>query len=140
MTRLQIYDPFADTAVDRLFRSFFQPIASERDAARGIRIDVTENDTAYIVYADMPGVGKEDIQVAIEGNQVTITAEVKRTSEAAEGTRVLRTERHFGRFYRSFTLPVEVDETTSSAKFDKGVLELTLAKKPASTARKLTIQ
>lgn len=140
MTRLQIYDPFADTAVDSLLRSFFRPVAAERDAPRGIRIDVSESDTAYVVHADMPGVGKEDIQVAIEGSQVTITAEVKRTSEPAEGARVLRTERHFGRFYRSFTLPVELDETTSSAKFDKGVLELTLAKKPASTARKLTIQ
>lgn len=140
MTRLQIYDPFADTAVDSLLRSFFRPVATERDTPRSIRIDVRENDAAYVVHADMPGVGKEDIQVAIEGNQVTITAEVKRTSEPAQDARVLRTERQFGRFYRSFTLPVELDETTSSAKFDKGVLELTLAKKPASTAHKLTIQ
>ncbi len=140
MTRLQIYDPFADTAVDSLLRSFFRPVAAERDTPRSIRIDVSENDAAYVVHADMPGVGKEDIQVAIEGNQVTITAEVKRTSEPAQDARVLRTERQFGRFYRSFTLPVELDETTSSAKFDKGVLELTLAKKPATTARKLTVQ
>ena len=140
MTRLQIYDPFADATVDSLLRSFFRPVSTERDAPRGIRIDVLENDTAYVVHADMPGVTKEDIQVAIEGNQVTITAEVKRASEPAEGSRVLRAERHFGRFYRSFTLPLELDETTSSAKFDKGVLELTLVKKPATTARKLTIQ
>ena len=140
MTRLQIYDPFADTAVDSLLRSFFRPLPAERDAPRSVRIDVSENDNAYIVHADMPGVAKEDIQVAIEGSQVSITAEVKRATEPAEGTRVLRSERYFGRYFRSFTLPLELDEAASSAKFDKGVLELTLAKKPVASARKLTIQ
>ncbi|HSQ82762.1 MAG TPA: Hsp20/alpha crystallin family protein [Casimicrobiaceae bacterium] len=140
MTRVQIYDPFADSAVDTLLRSFFRPVPAERDAPRSIRIDVSENDTAYIVHADMPGVSKEDIQVAIEGNQVSITAEVKAAAEPAEGARVLRSERQSGRYFRSFTLPLELDETTSSAKFDRGVLELTLCKKPVATARKLTIQ
>lgn len=140
MTTLQIYDPFSATAVDSLLRSFFRPAPADRDAPRSIRMDVSENETGYLVHAEMPGVGKEDIQVAIEGNQVTIAAEVKRAAEPAEGTRVLRSERHFGRHFRSFTLPVELDEATSSARFDKGVLELTLAKKPAATARKLTIQ
>ena len=140
MTTLQIYDPFNATAVDSLLRSFFRPAPAASKAPRSIRMDVSENDTSYVVHAEMPGVGKEDIQVAIEGNQVTITAEAKRAAEPAEGTRVLRSERHFGRCFRSFTLPVEIDEATSAARFDNGVLELTLAKKPTATARKLTIQ
>ena len=71
---------------------------------------------------------------------MTIAAEVKRNGEAAEGTRVLRTERYYGKVYRSFTLPVELDEAASEAKYDNGVLELTLVKKPAAAGRKLTIQ
>jgi HSP20 family protein len=71
---------------------------------------------------------------------VTIAAEVKPLVEAAEGTRVLRTERYSGNVYRSFTLPVELDETASEAKYDNGVLELRLVKKPAVAGRKLAIQ
>ena len=103
-------------------------------------MDVTENDNAYVVHAEIPGVAKDDIQVSIEGNQVTIGAEVKRETETKEGERVLRTERYYGSVYRSFTLPVELDEAASTAKYENGVLELTLAKKPAVAGRKLTIQ
>ena len=56
------------------------------------------------------------------------------------GTRVLRSERYSGNLYRRFTLPVELDETASEAKYDNGVLELKLVKKPAVAGRKLTIQ
>ena len=140
MTTLQIYDPFADTAVDGLLRSLFRPVAADRDSPRSVRIDVTESDHAYLIHADMPGVDKEDVQVAIEGDQVTISAEVKRASEPAKGSRVLRSERYAGRYHRSFVLPVELDEAASAAKFDQGVLELTLAKKAVAAARRLTIQ
>ena len=71
---------------------------------------------------------------------MTIGAEVKRESDTKEGERVLRTERYFGSVYRSFTLPAELDEATSTAKYDNGVLELKLAKKPAVAGRKLPIQ
>ena len=58
---------------------------------------------------------KEDIDVAIEGNQVTITADVKREWERKEGARMLRNERYFGDIYRSCTLPVELDELACEA-------------------------
>jgi len=93
-----------------------------------------------VVFAEIPGVRKDEIHVAIEGNQVTIAAEVKPLVEASEGTRVLRTERYTGNVYRSFTLPVELDESTSEARYDNGVLELRLVKKPAVAGRKLQIQ
>ena len=60
--------------------------------------------------AEVPGVNKDDIHVTIDGNQVTIAAEVKRESEQKEGERVLRSERYFGSVYRSFVLPVEIDQ------------------------------
>ena len=92
------------------------------------------------MHAEIPGVSKDEIQVAVEGNQVTISAEVKRTNEPKDGERVLRTERYYGAVYRSFTLPSELDESNSEARYDNGVLELKLAKKPAVAGRKLTVQ
>ena len=80
------------------------------------------------------------IQVTIEGNQVTIGAEVKRQDEQKEGERVLRSERYYGNLFRSFTLPVELDEQASAAKFENGVLELQLARKQPVAGRKLAIQ
>lgn len=140
MASLQIYDPFTDTAVETLFRQFLRPDRSDRAAPQGIRVDVAENDKGYVVYAEIPGVKKDEIHVAIEGNQVTIAAEVKSAVATAEGTRVLRAERYSGNVYRSFTLPVELDETASEAKYENGVLELRLGKKPAVAGRKLTVQ
>lgn len=139
MTRVQVYDPFAGSGIDDLFRGFFAPVRREADSPVSIRVDVTENDKGYVVHAEIPGVKKEDIHVTIEGNQVSISAEVKREIEKKEGERVLRSERYYGSSYRSFVLPTEIDESTSEAKYDNGVLELKLAKKAAVTGRKLAI-
>jgi HSP20 family protein len=142
MARLQVYDPFAASGIDELFRGFFAPVrrGGEQEGPAGIRIDVTETEQGYVVHAEVPGVRKEDIHVTIEGNQVTIGAEVKRESEKKDGERVIHTERYRGQMYRSFTLPSELDETASEAKYEGGVLELKLAKKPVMAGRKLTVQ
>ena len=142
MARLQVYDPFATTAgIDELFRGFFAPVRrGDSEAPQAIRLDVTENDQGYVVRAEVPGVRKDDIHVTIEGNQVTIASEVKRESEKKDGDRVIHTERYVGQMFRSFTLPSELDETSSEAKYENGVLELKLAKKPVIAGRKLTVQ
>jgi HSP20 family protein len=143
MARIQLYDPFAETAFDDLVRGFFRPARSERNGVarqQSFAIDVTESDKAYTVHAEIPGVTKDEIQVTVEGNQVTISAEVKRNQEAREGERSLHVERYVGTLFRSFTLPTELDETASEARFENGVLELKLAKKPAVAGRKLTVQ
>lgn len=140
MNSLQVYGPFADAGFDDLFRGFFKPVREDRDTAAAIKVDVTEKPDAFVVNAEIPGVKKDDIHVTIEGNQVTISAEVKRENEQKDGERLLRKERYYGAVYRSFVLPVELDETTSKARYEGGVLELTLAKKPQVAGRKLTIQ
>ncbi|MEO8484784.1 MAG: Hsp20/alpha crystallin family protein [Betaproteobacteria bacterium] len=140
MARVQVYDPFAGSGIDELFRGIFAPVRRDADAPAPIRIDVTEDDAGYVVHAEIPGVKKEDIHVTIEGNQVTIAAEVKRESGKKDGERVLRSERYAGSVHRSFVLPVQLDETSSEARVEGGVLELKLAKKPAIAGRKLTIQ
>jgi HSP20 family protein len=135
------YDPFVDTGFDDLFRGFFRPVRAEgRDTPAGIKMDVSEDDKSYTVHAEIPGVNKDDIHVTIEGNQVTVGAEVKREKDVKDGERVLRSERYYGSAYRSFTLPTEVDESTSQAKYDKGVLELKLAKKPTLAGKRLSVQ
>lgn len=134
------FDPFDDRFED-LLRGLFRPVpAAGNGNGVQIKVDVTEDEKAYTVQADIPGVNKEDINVAIDGNQVAISAEVKRENEAHEGTRMLRTERYYGKTYRSFALGQEVDETTSEARYANGVLQLVLPKKAAQSARKLTIQ
>jgi HSP20 family protein len=140
MNALQVYGPFADAGFEDLVRSFFKPVREQRDAAAPIKLDVHEQKDAFVVRAEVPGVAKDDIHVTIEGNQVTISAEVKRESEQKEGERLLRSERYYGAVYRSFVLPVELDEEHSQARYENGVLELTLAKKPQIAGRKLTIQ
>jgi HSP20 family protein len=139
MVSIRRYEPFDDRFED-LFRSFLRPrVSREQGAAQQTRIDVTEDENKYVVQAEIPGTKKEDINVSIDGNQVSIAAEVKRENTKEDG-KVLRTERYFGKTYRSFVLGQEVDKETAQARYADGVLELTLPKKAAPTTHKLTIQ
>jgi HSP20 family protein len=140
MTALQVYGPFADAGFEDFVRGFFKPLRQAREGAAPIKVDVVDRPDAYVVKADLPGVKKDEIEVKVEGNQVTIAAEVKRESEQKDGERVVRSERYFGHVYRSFVLPVEIDEAASNARYEDGVLTLTLAKTVAQQPRKLAIQ
>jgi HSP20 family protein len=145
MVNVTRFDPRADyfgDLVDDLFKGFLvRPVYTEgREAVARIKVDVSEKDGAYLVHAELPGVKKEDIQLTVDGAQVTLSAEIKREKEVAEGERLLHTERVYGRASRSFTLPQEVDEAAAQAKFADGVLELTLPRKAAAAKRQITIQ
>lgn len=104
-----------------------------------IKIDVKEDDAAYTVHAEVPGVPKEDIHISIDGNVVSLRAEVRQHDEKKEGEKVLRSERYFGSVARSFQLPVDVDAAQCKAKYDNGVLTLTLPKKQGNKTQRLTI-
>ena len=139
MARLSVYDPFAEVFPE-LFRSVLQPVRSAGGGdALEIKLDVKESNGTYTVQAEMPGVRKDDIQVQIDGSRVAISAEVKRESEKKEGERVLRSERYYGSIARSFTLANEIDEAQAAAKFEDGVLTLTLPKKAAPASKRLQI-
>lgn len=99
-----------------------------------------KNDKEYNVRAELPGVKKEDVNITIDGNHVAISAEVKKEKEEKKDEKVLRSERYYGRVYRSFTLDQDVDEAKSEAKYKDGVLELKLPKKTGATARRVTVQ
>ena len=105
-----------------------------------IKIDVKEDDAAYTVQAEVPGVPKEDINVSVEGNVVSLRAEVRQHDEKKDGEKVLRSERYFGSVARSFQLPAEVDATQAKARYDNGVLTLTLPKLQGARAQRLAIE
>ena len=141
MANITRYSPF-DEAFDDLFRGFFvRPVSYDAPAgAAQFRVDVSENEKAYTLRAEVPGVKKEDINVTIDGDTVAISAEVKQEKDVKNGDRALRAERYYGKLYRAFTLGQAVEEAGTHARYADGVLELTLPKKAAAQAKRITIQ
>ena len=105
-----------------------------------MKVDVKENEGSYTVCAEVPGVPKEDIHVSVEGSVVSLRAEVRQQDQQTEGEKVLRSERYFGSVARSFQLPSDIDASQCKAKYDNGVLTLTLAKKQGGNAQRLSIE
>jgi HSP20 family protein len=105
-----------------------------------IKTDVIENDKAYTVKAELPGVKKEDIQVTVDGNQLVIKAEVKKEKEEKKDEKIIHCERYYGQIYRGLRLNQDVNEADVYAKYQDGVLELTLPKKAGSTSKQINIQ
>ena len=108
--------------------------------ARVPAIDVIESDGAYSVVFDMPGVTKEQLKVSVEGRRVSVaTVAAPAPEAAADASRVLYRERSAPTYARTVVLPAEVDQSASQAKFENGVLTLTLAKRVAGGATQITI-
>jgi HSP20 family protein len=123
-----------------MFRNMLSPWRSRAPAsAPQIRVDLSEDDRQYLVKADIPGVRKEDIEVRVDGDQVTISAEVKKHNEEKKDGRVLRSERQYGFATRSFSLACGVDEGKAEARYENGVLELKLPKKAQASSKRLPI-
>ncbi|MFM0055340.1 Hsp20/alpha crystallin family protein [Paraburkholderia phytofirmans] len=142
MSNLTRFDPFPLEPMSELFQGLFRPArgapGSDTPLA-DIKVDVTESGTAYTVKAELPGVEKNDIDVKIEGNLVSIGAKVERKQELKEGERVVRRERYSGSVSRSFSLAAEIDEAAAAAEYKDGVLSLTLPKKATSQRKRLQI-
>ena len=129
---------------DDFFRDFpstylVRPLQGEARQAQ-IRLDVKDEGSAIVINADLPGVKKEDIHVHVQDSMVTLGATLSpREGEAAQG-KVLHSERYAGTLSRSLSLPYEVDESRSSAKYEDGVLTLTLPKAKAERGARLQVQ
>jgi HSP20 family protein len=140
MNELRVPDLFDLDPFPSALRSLWTPWRSEVSArAPQIRVDVAETDSAYDIKADIPGVSKEDIDVRVDGNQVTISAEVKQDREEKKDGRVLHSERHYGYTSRSFQLSSDVDQAAADARYENGVLQLKLPKKPQSAGKRLAV-
>lgn len=119
---------------------FVKPLHGEPLPGPGqIRIDVKENGQAYTVSAEIPGVKKEDIHVTIEGGMVMVRAEIRQEDAQTRDDRLLRSERYYGAVSRGISLPQDVDSARAQARYDNGVLTLTLPKLQGSGAQKLRI-
>ena len=138
MTRGSLFDDFFKDVAPGFF---VKPLHGDPlPSASQIRIDVKETDKDFTVQADIPGVSKEDIHVSVEGSIVTLRAEIRQQDRQTEGEKVLRTERYYGEVSRSFQLPSDIDEANAKARYDNGVLCLTLPKKTSSAPQRLTVE
>jgi len=132
-------DPLGREMED-LFKGFFlTPVPLQQMSSGQIPIDVTEDEKTYTVRAEMPGFSREEIEVSVNGDQVSISAQTKKEKEEKKGEQVVLRECYYGKQYRAFTLPQVVDDTKTSAKYTNGVLELVLPKKAAAATKKITI-
>ncbi len=133
MSNLARFNPFSelrDPFSDDFFKGFaLRPVYRMLEGEPQMRLDLTEDDKNFFVKAEIPGVNKEDIKVSVDGNQVSLSAEVKKETEEKEGAKVIRSERYYGSVARSFTLDQTVDQAAALAKYENGVLQLTLPKK-----------
>ncbi len=134
MSNLTRWNPFKSltgfdpaTSFEDMFRGL-RPAWRDFDISPEVRIDVSEDEKVYKVKAEIPGVDKKDIEVSIDGNEVAISAEVKRETKKKEGEKEIYTDRYYGKVYRSFTLPSDLDSAKAEARYEDGVLRLTLPK------------
>jgi HSP20 family protein len=141
MKELRPSDPFALDPIDDIFRGLMRPWRTAlADVAPRIKIDLSEQDGSYLVKAEIPGVRKEDIDVRIDGDQVTISAETQTQKQQEDKGRIICRERQEGYASRSFTLACPVDEAHAEASYKDGVLSLKLAKKAPTSTKRLAIQ
>jgi HSP20 family protein len=136
ITSRSFFDEFFNDAAPAFY---VKPLHGEGLPAQ-IRVDVKETPEAYTLQAEVPGVSRDDIQVNVDGKLVTLRAEIKQQDGQTEGGKLLRSERYYGAVSRSFQLPVDVDNSAAKAKYENGVLQLTLPKKTAGAAQRLTIE
>lgn len=146
LTPLSRFEPL-DDLFPEMFRRIMRPAfpataLAKFDEPSEIRVDVKETDNAYEIRAEVPGFKKDEIRVSIEGNYVSINAETKREKEekSGKGERTLVKELYYGSASRGFSLPQDVDEKTAVAKYEDGMLKLSLPKKTESARKTLSIQ
>jgi HSP20 family protein len=143
---LRRWDPFREMErlterMERLFEEFFPTLRreEEREFIWAPAVDVYENDKAYVVEVDLPGLRKEDVRVTVQDGVLTIQGERRLTREDKESG-YHRQERFYGKFLRSFTLPEMVDVDRISAEFKDGVLRLTLPKRESTAGRVIEVR
>jgi HSP20 family protein len=126
--------------INRVFEQFGNSFGWIAEPGRyAPAMDVRETDEAYIVEADVPGMKKDDIHLEVADNVLTITGERKDEKEEKDKN-YHRIERHFGSFVRSVAIPGGIDSNKVSAKFENGVLTVTLPKPEESRPRRIEVK
>ena len=139
MANITRYNPFEDFFQDFGKGFWLKPLPFPAETALKMKIDVKEDDKSFTVKADIPGVKKEDIQIDIEDDHISLRAEVKQEKEERKDEKIVYSERAYGMVSRSFTLPVDVDAKAAKAEYKDGVLNLTLPKKGNGSAKRVAV-
>jgi HSP20 family protein len=149
MANIAYVDPFdlLDGVLQSVRHGGHEPPTAQRrngwNKSATISIDVAENDQGFILWADLPGVKKEDVAVSILGNQLSLSAELKRETAVDQGQGkevLLCSERPNGTVTRQLQFPAELDDSKAVAQFRDGVLQLTLPKKESAKVKRISIQ
>jgi HSP20 family protein len=126
--------------MNRLFTSLFDTATVAAPARRfAPATDVIESETHYLLRADLPGLGEDDVKIELDGNVLSISGERRSQSESRQGG-YARLERSFGSFRRSLRLPDGIDADAIEASFDRGVLEVRIPKPASVTPRQIAIR
>ncbi|HKU43535.1 MAG TPA: Hsp20/alpha crystallin family protein [Polyangiales bacterium] len=142
------WDPFRELedVSDRLNRVFGRwPLAREKDKDAMIAfdwapaVDISENNEEFILKAELPGVNKDDVKVAVEDGVVRIEGERKQEKEEKD-KKFHRIERSYGSFMRTFGLPGNIDEAKIQAQFKEGVLTVRLPKSSAAKPKAIEVK
>ena len=146
MTVLTRWEPFREFStmqdrMNRLFRELYGPEEPEEaltTTSFAPPVDIYEDEHSIALKLEVPGIDEKDIDVRIEGNTLTVHGERKIEKEEKEEN-FRRIERQYGSFTRSFTLPSSVDPGQVSAHYDKGVLNIGLAKKAEAKPKQIKV-
>jgi HSP20 family protein len=141
------YDPFRDLRslqqeVNRLFTGNLAPALDDEGIARGSwspNVDIFENKDQIIIEAELPGMNREDFDLSVENNVITLRGE-RRFEKKEETDNYHRVERAYGSFTRSFTLPNTVSAEGATADYRDGVLRVVLPKREETKARRIEIK
>lgn len=139
MANITRYNPIEELLADFGKGFWVRPFAVPGETDIKLKIDVKEDDKAFTVRAEIPGVKKEDIKVEVDNDRVTLSAEARQEKEEKKGEKVIYSERRYGMASRSFTLPTDVDASAVQAEYKDGILNLTLPKKANGAAKRITI-
>jgi HSP20 family protein len=141
------YDPFRDIRtlqdeVNRLFSSNLTRFFDDEGIGRGAwnpQVDIYENKDQIVLEAELPGMNREDFDLSIENNVLTLRGE-RKFEKKDDNDNYHRVERSYGSFTRSFTLPQTVSSEGAVAEYKNGVLRVSLPKREEVKARKISIQ
>jgi HSP20 family protein len=138
MKKLSIPDQLTD--LEDVVRSFMRRPFFYDSQMPEIRMDVREDDDAYVIQAEIPGAKKGDVKIDVDDNFVSIAAQLGNQAERKNGGRWICTERYSGSVSRGMSLAHEVDPSKADATYENGVLALTLPKKSRSSAKSISVR
>lgn len=147
MALLTPYEPWSlldrfEREMERSLESMRRLIRPEEETATVVwapSVDIKEEANRYVVQVDLPGVKPEDIEVTLQNGVLTIKGE-RQTEAKEEKENYRRIERFYGSFFRRFTLPETVEEEKIEANYDKGVLTISIPKKPEVQPKKISVK